>query len=81
MIRIYVPCGAICIWAHVVTISLAITQHVVRGLRVQLSLFHNNEQVLEEAALDILVFADQLSEPQAYTYNFARFAAVQVRLR
>ena len=35
-------------------------------------------QVIADAQLDILVFADQMSEPQSYTYNFGRFAAVQV---
>jgi predicted O-linked N-acetylglucosamine transferase (SPINDLY family) len=35
-------------------------------------------QVLADAALDVIVFADQLSEPQSYTYNFGRFAAVHV---
>ena len=35
-------------------------------------------QVLEKAKLDILVFADQLSEPQSFLYNIGRWAAVQV---
>jgi hypothetical protein len=37
-------------------------------------------QVLLSAALDILVFADQMSDLNAYQYGMGRFAAVQVSL-
>ena len=35
-------------------------------------------QMLTQAELDILVFADQMSELGAYLYSMGRFAAVQV---
>jgi hypothetical protein len=35
-------------------------------------------QTLLAAALDILVFADQMSEVNSYMYSFGRYAAVQV---
>ena len=35
-------------------------------------------QILATAALDVLVFADQMSEVNNYMYSFGRFAAVQV---
>ena len=38
-------------------------------------------RVLKQANLDILVFADQMSEPHSYSYSFGRFAAVQVSAR